>query len=130
MPESSSYSVQIHPSILKYTWVIVTACVIAFALPMNSRSDLDFVEAAGADETMALVDTRHESWPAAIFEHSYALIASEGELVILDTLTRESLTKFLSIFWKMRDPTPTTRENEFRTQFEERIEFALAHSFK
>lgn len=32
--------------------------------------------------------------------------------------------EFINGFWKIRDPDPSTEENEFKTEFEERIEYA------
>ncbi|MCD6450742.1 MAG: GWxTD domain-containing protein [Acidobacteria bacterium] len=35
--------------------------------------------------------------------------------------------KFIEIFWKRRDPNPETSENEFKKEFEERVEYANLH---
>jgi GWxTD domain-containing protein len=67
----------------------------------------------------------HTQWPKAVFDWSYVLIASKEEWAALDTLTGEARSRFLAVFWKRRDPTPTTPENEFLKQFEERVDFAL-----
>jgi GWxTD domain-containing protein len=53
------------------------------------------------------------------------LIATPDEWRALDTLEDESRERFLGIFWKRRDPTPTTPRNEFKVQFEERVDFAM-----
>jgi GWxTD domain-containing protein len=52
------------------------------------------------------------------------MIASADEWRALDTLEAEPLATFLALFWKRRDPTPTTPGNEFREQFEARVEYA------
>lgn len=67
----------------------------------------------------------HTEWPKAVFDWSYVLIASPQEWKALDTLSGEARERFLGIFWKRRDPTPTTPDNEFLVQFEERVDFAL-----
>lgn len=67
----------------------------------------------------------HGLWPPAVFTSAYKLIATPGEQAALDTLQGDSRTQYLERFWKLRDPTPTTPQNEFREQFRERVEYAL-----
>jgi len=67
----------------------------------------------------------HTEWPKAVFDWSYVLIASREEWAAFDTLQGEAREQFLGLFWKRRDPTPTTPDNEFLTQFEERVDYAL-----
>jgi GWxTD domain-containing protein len=38
--------------------------------------------------------------------------------------TNTERAKFVQFFWRMRDPLPDTAENEFRTEYEERVRFA------
>lgn len=66
----------------------------------------------------------HTEWSEPVFRSSYRLIASAEEWSVLDTLSRSHLAAYLNKFWKMRDPTPTTEPNEFRDQFEVRVDFA------
>lgn len=67
----------------------------------------------------------HGLWPKQVFDWSYVLLASSEEWAVLDTLQGEARERFLGVFWKRRDPTPTTPENEFKTQFEERVDYVL-----
>lgn len=74
-----------------------------------------------------MLDFDHTLWPEQVFDWSYVLVASREEWAALDTLEGEARDRFLGVFWKRRDPTPTTPENEFRTQFEERVDYSLLH---
>lgn len=38
--------------------------------------------------------------------------------------TNAERTKFITLFWKARDPAPDTSENEFRKEYSERVRFA------
>lgn len=44
--------------------------------------------------------------------------------VFLKLRTNPERDKFITLFWRMRDKTPDTSENEFKAQYEERIRFA------
>lgn len=53
------------------------------------------------------------------------LIMSKEEIQIYKHLPdKESKMEFIEEFWKKRDPTPDTEENEVKNEFEERIEYA------
>lgn len=52
-------------------------------------------------------------------------LATGAELTEWKTLTGDAArTRFIEEFWKRRDPTPATEENEFRATFNGRIAFA------
>lgn len=68
----------------------------------------------------------HTQWSAPVFRGAYKLIASAEEWTVLDTAVQSTLGPYLRTFWKRRDPTPTTEPNEFKDQFEMRVELAAA----
>ena len=70
------------------------------------------------------LSTNHLEWPREEYRWSYRLIASLEEWANLDTLEGVARQRYSDIFWKRRDPTPTTDRNEFKEQFEERVDFA------
>jgi GWxTD domain-containing protein len=51
-------------------------------------------------------------------------LASKRDMSLYDKLGLEGKTEFLINFWKERDPTPDTPENEFMIVFNERFSFA------
>ncbi len=53
-----------------------------------------------------------------------AIIASKRERDLYDNLDLEGKTEFLIAFWRMRDPTPDTPENESMMVFNERFSYA------
>lgn len=53
-----------------------------------------------------------------------AVIASKRERDLYDNLDLEGKTEFLIAFWRMRDPTPETPENESMMVFNERFSYA------
>lgn len=77
------------------------------------------VTCAAAKEKMN-VDPFYESF----FEKA-RLIMSKEEIQIYKHLPdKEAKEKFIVEFWKKRDPTPDTEENEIKAEFEERIAYA------
>ncbi|MCY3772520.1 MAG: GWxTD domain-containing protein [Gemmatimonadetes bacterium] len=53
-----------------------------------------------------------------------AILASKRERDLYDSLDLEGKTEFLIAFWRMRDPTPETPENESMMVFNERFSYA------
>lgn len=53
-----------------------------------------------------------------------AILASKQERDLYDNLDLEGKTEFLIAFWRMRDPTPDTPENESMMVFNERFSYA------
>ena len=53
-----------------------------------------------------------------------AILASKRERDLFDNLDLEGKTEFLIAFWRMRDPTPETPENESMMVFNERFSYA------
>lgn len=59
------------------------------------------------------------------FYEKARLIMTDGEKKIYGFLEdRESREEFIREFWKIRDPDPTTDENEAKIEFEKRVRFA------
>jgi GWxTD domain-containing protein len=78
-----------------------------------------------AAEKLGAVSDNHADWDPVLFQNAYRLIVTDEEARILDKLANDQLKGFLELFWKIRDPTPTTDANEFKKQFEERIRVAM-----
>jgi GWxTD domain-containing protein len=55
------------------------------------------------------------------------LMTSQEEKTFSNLSTPEFLHEFIAAFWEIRDPDPTTEENEFRSAMEERFEFVNNH---
>ena len=53
-----------------------------------------------------------------------AILANKRERDLFDNLDLEGKTEFLIAFWRMRDPTPETPENESMMVFNERFSYA------
>ena len=53
-----------------------------------------------------------------------AILANKRERDLYDALDLEGKTEFLIAFWRMRDPTPATPENESMMVFNERFSYA------
>ena len=52
------------------------------------------------------------------------IITKAERSVFTKLQTNADRAKFVSFFWRMRDPLPDTTENEFRKEYEERIRYA------
>ena len=65
---------------------------------------------------------REPGWKAAV-RHEIGYIATADQLALLSGLAEESqLAEFIEGFWAEWDPTPETPENEFRFEFDQRLE--------
>lgn len=53
-------------------------------------------------------------------------VATKSELEAFDAMSDEDRPIFIELFWKRRDPTPQTEENELKDAFYERFEYAEA----
>ena len=59
------------------------------------------------------------------FYEKARLIMTDEEIKIYEFLEdKESKEEFIREFWKIRDPNPSTEENEAKTEFEERVRYA------
>jgi GWxTD domain-containing protein len=57
--------------------------------------------------------------------YSLEPIATDKELEEFAKLDPQQRDEWLKVFWKKRDPTPTTEENEFKEEHQRRVEYAL-----
>lgn len=81
------------------------AAILALALPARSQE--------------ALLP-QHKAW----FEDVSPIITRVERDVFLKLRTSRERELFIRFFWKQRDPTPGTPENEFRKDYEARVRFA------
>ncbi len=54
-------------------------------------------------------------------------IAPNDEFSKIEKATESERIKLIELFWKKRDPTPETEENELKEEFSRRVEFTLRH---
>jgi GWxTD domain-containing protein len=54
-------------------------------------------------------------------------VATKSELEAFEAMSEEDKPIFVELFWKRRDPTPQTDENEYKDAFYERFEYAETH---
>jgi len=78
--------------------------------------------AGGADKTK--LAPRHRDWLEK--EVGY-IISKEEKEVFLKLPTDEDREKFIEQFWKDRDPTPGTPENEYKDEHYKRVQYANAY---
>lgn len=72
----------------------------------------------------SLSKMRKDPFYTEFFEKT-RLIMTQEEIDVYKVLPdRESKREFIEEFWKIRDPTPGTEENEAKIEFEERIRYA------
>lgn len=65
------------------------------------------------------LDPRHKEWLEIV-----SPIITKGEKDVFSKLaTGEERDRFVSLFWKKRDPFPDTKENEFEQEYMKRIRF-------
>ena len=76
---------------------------------------------ASADERVDRLPEEHRVW----LEEEVVYIITEAEReVFLGVEGFEEREHFIEAFWQRRDPVPATRENEFRTEHYERLDYA------
>ena len=63
----------------------------------------------------------HRKW---LEEDVVYIISPKEKEVFLQLETNRDRSLFIQAFWKQRDPTPETEENEFRTEHYRRIQYA------
>ena len=74
-----------------------------------------------AEKTQLLKD--HAEW----LELAAPIITKAEREVFFKLSTDEERTKFIRLFWKQRDTSPDTEENEFYKEFMSRVSFADSH---
>jgi GWxTD domain-containing protein len=76
--------------------------------------------AGGCFEVRIKQDPFYESF----FEKTRLIMTGEEITIYKSLPDRASREEFIEEFWKIRDPDPTTEENEAKREFEERIRYA------
>ena len=80
-----------------------------------------FFSAAGCASRIKI---KQDPFYEAFFEKT-SLIMTKQEIEVYKHLPdKESKQEFIEEFWKIRDPDPLTGENEAKTEFDERVEYA------
>ncbi len=65
-------------------------------------------------------EDKYEHW---LKEEVQLLITAEEKDAFLKLTDDEQKDQFIELFWARRDPTPGTRENEFREEWERRLDY-------
>ncbi len=76
---------------------------------------------AGADERLDRLPEEHRIW---IEEEAVYIITEPEREVFLGLESFEEREHFIEAFWQRRDPSPATKENEFRIEHYERFDYA------
>jgi GWxTD domain-containing protein len=77
--------------------------------------------AAGAEERLDKLTPEHRKW---LEEEVVYIITNQEKEVFLSVETVEERNRFIEAFWDRRDPTPATRDNEFKEEHYRRLEYA------
>jgi GWxTD domain-containing protein len=76
---------------------------------------------SAADERLERLPPEYRTW----LEEEVVYIISDAEKdVFLSLGTMEERDRFIEAFWRVRDPDPATKENEFLTEHYRRLEYA------
>ena len=94
--------------------------LLLFKLPLAALA-VSIAALAGADERVDRLPEEHRVW----LEEEVVYIITEAEReVFLGVEGFEEREHFIEAFWLRRDPVPATKENEFRTEHYERLDYA------
>jgi GWxTD domain-containing protein len=94
--------------------------LLAFANPFAQSSAVPLTDKAKRDQ----LRTPYRKW---LNEDVAYIITDEERAAFLRLQTDEEREIFIEQFWKRRDPTPDTLENEFREEYYRRIAYANEH---
>src|SRR5213080_2382593 len=77
-----------------------------------------FVVAVVSTSVVAQVTVKYSSWADGPVRH----LMTKEEVKQWSTIhSDQDAENFIDLFWARRDPTPDTRRNEFREDFEQRV---------
>lgn len=62
-----------------------------------------------------------------LLDDMYPIMSTQEYKMLDRTGTEEEARDYVEEFWNRNDPTPETPENEFRAEYEKRLEYANAH---
>lgn len=79
-----------------------------------------FVQAAPSDERLKRLPEKHRLWLEE--EVTYIITKAERE-VFLSLETEQEWEAFIDAFWRKRDNNPTTEENEYREEHNQRLAY-------
>ena len=98
--------------------------LVSYRLPLKLLATGSMVFAAslaGADERVDRLPEEHRVW----LEEEVVYIITETEReVFLGVEGFEERDYFIDAFWQRRDPVPATRENEFKVEHYQRLDYA------
>lgn len=111
-------------SLRQSSWIalcLVSLCLIVPCLPSAELAGGPDEEGLRrADDPLAFVRPSHRRW----LEDVELLITDTERRVFLDLNQDYQRDAFIDAFWKVRDPFPATRRNEFRDSWNQRVEAA------
>jgi GWxTD domain-containing protein len=87
---------------------------------LTVRGPLPGLNAAAAQADVKSLEPKYQSWLSLV---AYIIMPQEKEVFLKLTNGRDR-DIFLENFWKLRDPTPGTPENEYRDEHQKRFDYA------
>ena len=100
-------------------WVFVGALLIIISFVLSPVC-LASPAVSGEKEAIKKLPKKYRKW---LEEVTYIITKKERE-AFLSLKSDKMRDKFIELFWKMRDPTPGTKKNEFKEEFYKRFEYA------
>jgi GWxTD domain-containing protein len=98
------------------TWIILTLLLLA-----PSGIGRLAAQDPSAPKSMEPMSERHRQW----IERDVTYIISDAERRVFQQLTTERLRNlFVEAFWRQRDPTPVTADNEYQEEHYRRLSYA------
>lgn len=102
---------------MKRTFLLIL--LISFSLSLVFLAT--FPQTRKADSSVKNLPPKYKKW---LEEEVVYIITKKEREVFLALQTDRERDIFIEAFWKQRDPTPNTPENEFKTEHYKRIKFA------
>ena len=98
----------------KYRWTSAFCLFVCFATPV-------FPQTAGERQRKGLETAYYKKW---LTEDVSYIISPEERTAFKSLLTDAAREQFVEQFWRRRDPTPDTVENEYREEYYRRLAYA------
>jgi GWxTD domain-containing protein len=101
-----------------------------YSLPEEER--LDYLAAPDKDKWMkrrdeGIIKRLCRTREGKVQYYSLKNLLSKGELIDFVRQDSSERIEWLKRYWAMHDPTPTTSENEWKDEFNQRVEYALGN---
>src|ERR1700722_16559473 len=98
----------------KFRWIFAFCLSVCFAVPA-------FPQTAGTRQRKGLDTAYYKKW---LTEDVSYIISAEERTAFKSLSTDAAREQFVEQFWRRRDPTPDTVENEYREEYYRRLAYA------